>query len=274
VLRVSFPWVYATRIAQEKWLMGRRDTKERGGRQGTDIVAEPRKLSIAIDGPAGSGKSTAARRVAELLGYNYVDTGAMYRAVALLALAGGVPPDDAARVAELAATARLELRWAGGQTRVWLDGREVTEEIRSPEVARAASQVATIPAVRTVLVRKQREFAAAGGVVMEGRDIGSVVLPDAGLKIFLTASPEVRARRRFDELTQRGEPAAFEAVLEEVAERDRRDAGRTASPLLAAEDAVIVDSSAMEREEVARLIVLLAREKEKLHAAGSPAPAA
>jgi cytidylate kinase len=141
-------------------------------------------------------------------------------------------------------------------------------------VARAASQVATIPAVRTVLVRKQREFAAAGGVVMEGRDIGSVVLPDAGLKIFLTASPEVRARRRFDELTQRGEPAAFEAVLEEVAERDRRDAGRTASPLLAAEDAVIVDSSAMEREEVARLIVLLAREKEKLHAAGSPAPAA
>jgi cytidylate kinase len=274
MLRVSFPWVYATRIAQEKWLTGRRDTKERGGRQGTDIVAETRKLSIAIDGPAGSGKSTAARRVAELLGYNYVDTGAMYRAVALLALSGGVSPEDAARVAELAAAAPLELRWAEGHTRVWLDGREVTEEIRSPEVARAASRVATIPAVRAVLVRKQREFAASGGVVMEGRDIGSVVLPDAGLKIFLTASPEVRARRRFDELAQRGEPAAFEAVLAEVAERDRRDAGRAASPLLAAEDAVIVDSSAMEREEVARLIVLLAREKEKLPAAGSPTPVA
>jgi cytidylate kinase len=235
-------------------------------------VAETRKLTIAIDGPAGSGKSTAAQRVAELLGYDYLDTGAMYRAVALAALQAGVATGDAARVAEIASTARLKLHWEQGRSRVWLDGREVTEEIRRPEVAQAASRVATVPAVRAVLVRKQRELAAAGGVVMEGRDIGSVVLPAADLKIFLTASPEVRARRRFDELAERGAAASFESVLEEVVDRDRRDTVRKASPLLAAPDAVIVDSSAMEREEVARLIVLLAREEEKQPAAPAEPP--
>lgn len=237
-------------------------------------MAETSKLTIAIDGPAGSGKSTAAKRVAELLGYDYVDTGAMYRAVALAVLRAGFAPDDAEGVGSIARDARIELRWGDGRTRVWLDGHEVSEEIRRPEVAQAASLVSTIPGVRERLVARQRELGAAGGVVMEGRDVGSVVLPGADLKIFLTASPEVRARRRVDELAGRGETVDLGRMQAEVTERDRRDSERDASPLVAAEDAVIVDSTAMEREEVARLIVLLAREKEKRRAAGETSPAA
>jgi cytidylate kinase len=231
-----------------------------------------RKLTIAIDGPAGSGKSTAAKRVAQLLDYDYIDTGAMYRAVGLAALGAGVRLDEAARVEEIAREARIELRWADGRTRVWLDGREVSEEIRRAEAAQAASVVSTVPEVRAILVRRQKEFATDGGVVMEGRDIGTVVLPQADLKIFLTASSEVRARRRADELAGRGEPVDFERMREEVIERDRRDTERAASPLAAAPDAVIVDSTAMGPEEVARLIVLLAREKEKRHDGGNKTP--
>lgn len=230
------------------------------------------KLTIAIDGPAGSGKSTAAKRVAELLGYDYIDTGAMYRAVGLAVLRAGAAADDVEQVVALTRKARIELRWAEGRTRVRLDGAEVSEQIRRPEVAQAASLVSTIPAVRELLVARQRELGAAGGVVMEGRDIGSVVLPRADLKIFLTASPEVRARRRMDELAGRGETVPIERMTAEVAERDRRDTGRAASPLVAAGDAVIVDSTAMEREEVVRLIVLLAREKEKKRGSGKPLP--
>lgn len=226
------------------------------------------QLTVAIDGPAGSGKSTAARRVAELLGYAYLDTGAMYRAVALAALEAAVPLSDADRIAALASHSQIELRWSEGRTRVWLDGREISQAIRRPEVAQAASQVAVLAAVRAVLVRKQRELAASGGVVMEGRDIGSVVLPDADLKIFLTASREIRAQRRLQEHLERGEQVSLDGVMQEVAERDRRDIGREVSPLVAADDAVIVDSTAMDREEVARLIVLLARERESRALAG------
>jgi cytidylate kinase len=236
-------------------------------------TVEMRKLAIAIDGPAGSGKSTAAKRVAQLLGYDYIDTGAMYRAVGLAALGSGARLDDAARVERIAREARIELRWGDGRTRVWLDGREVSEEIRRPEVAQAASVVSTIAEVRTILVQRQKEFGAAGGVVMEGRDIGTVVLPQADLKIFLTASPEVRARRRADEMAGRGAPVDFEQMKEEVIERDRRDTERAASPLAAASDAVIVDSSAMQPEEVARLIVLLAREKEQRRDSKNETPA-
>ncbi|HEV2388489.1 MAG TPA: (d)CMP kinase [Candidatus Acidoferrales bacterium] len=218
-------------------------------------------FTIAIDGPAGSGKSTAARRVAELLGYQYIDTGAMYRAVALRALRAGTPLDDALRLAELVQTARVELRWTGGLTRVWLDGAEVTEEIRRPEVAQAASRVATVSAVRAALVPAQRSLGATGGVVMEGRDIGTVVFPNAELKVFLTASAEERARRRLKEHVQRGEAVTLESVREEVSQRDSRDAGRTDSPLKRAPDAVLIDSTAMEPEEVARVIAFLAREK-------------
>ncbi len=237
-------------------------------------MTETRKLMIAIDGPAGSGKSTAAKRVAELLGYDYIDTGAMYRAVGLAALEARARLDDAERVEEIAHEARIELHWSDGRTRVWLDGREVTDPIRRPEAAQAASVVSTIAGVRAILVRRQKEFAAAGGVVMEGRDIGTVVLPQADLKIFLTASAEIRARRRADEMAGRGEPVDFEQMKEEVIERDRRDTERAASPLAAASDAVIVDSTAMEVEEVARLIVLLATEKGKRRHAANRPPAA
>jgi CMP/dCMP kinase len=219
-----------------------------------------RKLVIAIDGPAGSGKSTAARRVAELLGYVYLDTGAMYRAVALKAMESGVPLEERARVIEVARAARIELRWAEEQLQVWLDGADVTARIRSAEMAQAASKVAPIPEVREVLVAAQRRMGEQGGVVMEGRDIGTVVFPNAELKIYLTASADVRAARRLGDLRQRGEPATLEEVLEEVRERDRRDRQREASPLALAPDAVLVDTTAMEPEEVARLIVLLARE--------------
>jgi len=221
-----------------------------------------RKLVIAIDGPVGSGKSTAARRVADLLGYVYVDTGAMYRAVALKALRRGVPLDDAAQLAILALGTRIDLRPEAAGQQVRLDGEDVTAAIRAAEVSQAASKVAVIPGVRQVLVEEQRRAGRDGGVVMEGRDIGSVVFPDAGLKIYLTASPEVRAQRRWLEHQQEGDRITLEKTLEEVRERDRRDRERSASPLVRAADAVLVDGSAMETEEVARLIALLAREKE------------
>ncbi len=219
-----------------------------------------KRLVIAIDGPAGSGKSTAARRVAELLDYVYLDTGAMYRAVALKAIESGVALDATDGVIETAQRARIELGWADGQLQVWLDGADVTARIRAAEMAEAASQVAQIPEVREVLVAAQRQMGEQGGVVMEGRDIGTVVFPNAELKIYLTASAEVRAARRLGDLRRRGEQATLTAVLEEARERDRRDSERGASPLALAPGAVLIDTTAMEPEEVARLIVLLARE--------------
>jgi CMP/dCMP kinase len=241
-------------------------------------AARERKLIIAIDGPVGSGKSTVARRIAELLGYVYIDSGAMYRSVALKALRGGVSLEDAVSLTSLAAHTRIDLRVdlgddlradlrdGGGAQQVLLDGEDVTAAIRKPEVASAASQVAVIPGVREVLVAEQRRAGDQGGVVMEGRDIGSVVFPDADLKIFLTASPEVRAERRWREHQQKGDAIDLPRTLEEVHERDRRDRERAASPLVEAEGAVVVDSTAMGPEEVARLVVMRARE----HAARSP----
>ncbi len=223
-----------------------------------------RKLIIAIDGPVASGKSTASRRVAELLGYTYLDSGAMYRGLALKALQRGVPPDSETALEALARETHIDLRpGKDGGLDVLLDGADVTAAIRSPEVSRAASQIAVVPEVRRVLVAEQRRAAQGGGAVMEGRDIGTVVFPDADLKIYLTASPKVRARRRWQEHQEKGEQIALERVVEEVRERDRRDQEREASPLVRAEDAVWVDSTAMEAEEVARLVVMLAREREK-----------
>jgi cytidylate kinase len=218
------------------------------------------RLIIAIDGPVGSGKSTVARRVAALLGYSYLDSGAMYRALAWKALEGGVPLDSPARLAALAQATRIDLAQEAGELRVRVDGSDVTEAIRSADVARAASHVAVVPGVRTVLVDQQRRAGQSGGVVMEGRDIGTVVFPDAHLKIFLDASVEVRAERRRREYLSKGQPVELAAMLEQVRERDRRDRERAASPLARARDAVLVDNSAMDAEETARLIVLLARE--------------
>ncbi|HLJ42434.1 MAG TPA: (d)CMP kinase [Candidatus Acidoferrales bacterium] len=220
-----------------------------------------RKLVIAIDGPVGSGKSTAARRVAELLGYTYIDTGAMYRAVALKALRRKISLDATDELVALAGASRIDLRARDGGQNVLLDGDDVTKEIRTPEVSQAASKIAVIEGVRRVLVAEQRRAGAKGGVVMEGRDIGSVVFPDAELKIFLTASDETRAQRRWREHQQKGDAIDLAKTLEEIRERDRRDAGREHSPLVRAEGAVLVDSTAMEAEEVARLIAMLAREQ-------------
>jgi CMP/dCMP kinase len=221
-----------------------------------------RKLFIAIDGPVGSGKSTLARRVAEMLGYVYIDTGAMYRAVALKALRHGVAIDagNAESLESLARETRIDLRAQSGKQQVLLDAKDVTDAIRTPDVAQAASKIAVIPGVRHVLVAEQRRAGEQGGVVMEGRDIGSIVFPDAELKIFLTASPEVRAERRWREHQQKGDAIDLARTLEEIRERDRRDQERASSPLVRAADAVVVDSTAMEPEEVARLVVMLARE--------------
>jgi CMP/dCMP kinase len=222
-----------------------------------------RKPIIAIDGPVGSGKSTLARRVAEMTGYVYIDTGAMYRALALKVLRRGaaISLENAGPLEALACETRIDLRARDGGQRVFLDGEDVTGAIRTPQVAQAASKVAVISGVRRVLVAEQRRAGQQGGVVMEGRDIGSVVFPDAELKIFLTASPEVRAERRWREHRQRGEKIELARTLEEIRERDRRDQERHSSPLVRAADAVVVDSTAMAAEEVARLVVMLAREQ-------------
>ena len=234
------------------------------------------KLTIAIDGPAGSGKSSVALRVAALLGYSYLDSGAMYRALALKVLGRKVALEDQARIEALAKETHIELKpptpdleVAGAKNRVFLDGKEVTREIRTAAVAQAASQLATIAAVRRVLVAEQQRAGAGGSVVMEGRDIGTVVFPNAELKIFLDASPEVRAERRWKEHQEKGDRITVAEVFDEVIERDKRDRERKVSPLVRAADAVLVDNSAMGIEETARLIVLLAHERQKGAAASA-----
>jgi len=225
-------------------------------------------LTIAIDGPAGSGKSTVARRGAALLGYLYLDSGAMDRAVALKALERNIALEDEAALESLARETHIELKAptaeqeaAGLKNRVFLDGREVTREIRTAEVAQAASRLATVAGVREVLVAEQQRAGQGGGVVMEGRDIGTVVFPQAELKIFLDASPETRAERRWKEHQEKGDEIALLEVLAEVRERDKRDRERTVSPLVKARDAVLVDNTAMGIAETARLIVFLAEER-------------
>jgi cytidylate kinase len=215
---------------------------------------------IAIDGPVGSGKSTLARRVAELMGYIYIDTGAMYRALALKALRRGLSLDADAELESLAQATRIDLQASEGTQRILLDGEDVSTAIRTPEVSQAASKIAVNAGVRHVLVAEQRRAGIAGGVVMEGRDIGSVVFPEAELKIFLTASPEIRAERRWREQQQKGDQIDLQRTLEEIRERDKRDVGRATSPLVRAADAVFVDSTAMEPEEVAKLVVMLAND--------------
>ena len=219
------------------------------------------KLIIAIDGPVGSGKTTVARRVADLLGYTYLDSGAMYRGLAWKALRDGMPLDSPPHLETLARSTRIDLVRAGNALHVLVDGEDVTERIRSASVAQAASHVAVVPGVRTPLVAQQRRMGESGGVVMEGRDIGTVVFPHADLKIFLDASVEVRADRRRQEHLAKGEVFEPTRMLEEVRQRDRRDRERMISPLVRAADAVLVDNTAMDAEETARLIALLARDR-------------
>lgn len=202
-----------------------------------------------------------------MMGYIYIDTGAMYRAMALKAQRRGISFDALDAMTALASETRIDLRASEPTQQVFLDGEDVTAVIRTPEVAQAASKVAVVPEVRRVLVAEQRRAGESGGVVMEGRDIGSVVFPDAHLKIFLTASPEIRAERRWREHQQKGDAIDLARTLVEIHERDRRDREREISPLIRAADAVVVDSTAMEPEEVARLVVMLAtnRATERTH---------
>ncbi len=223
------------------------------------MTAQP--LLIAIDGPAGAGKSATARELAQSIGLPYLDTGAMYRAVALLAVRRRVrtPLDPAGEgtLVELASRLRLSFVGEARRQRVLLEGEDVTEALRTPEVSEMASVVSAVPGVRREMVRRQREIASRTGGVVEGRDIGTVVFPEARVKIFLTASPEIRARRRYDELVRRGVAVRWEDVLEEQRVRDHRDSTRADSPLRPAPDAVVVDTSGLDLAQVVEKIVLL-----------------
>jgi CMP/dCMP kinase len=214
-------------------------------------------LVIVLDGPAGSGKSTVARRVAQALGITLLDTGAIYRTLALAARRSRVSWQDGDALAELACRLRLEFRLEGERNRVLLDGEEVTDSIRTPEMSQGASQVSALPQVRQALLGLQRSFAARGSLVAEGRDLGTVVFPEAALKVFLSADPEQRARRRMLELAQAGRAVPLDEVRREQDLRDAADSGRAVAPLRAAADAHTVDTSRLTVEEVVQTVLEL-----------------
>jgi CMP/dCMP kinase len=220
-----------------------------------------RKLTIAIDGPAGAGKSTIASRLARKLGYVNLESGAMYRALALKAIERDASFDDQAALLKLAENLRIQLEPTIGGNRTLLDGRDVSARIRERDVSEAASRVSVHPKVREWMVARQREMGAGGGVVMEGRDIGTQVFPDADLKIFLDADPVVREQRRMEQQKIKGDVAA--SVAAELRERDRRDRTRTASPLVAAEDAVVINSTTLSEDEVLERVEELVGQKQK-----------
>lgn len=214
-----------------------------------------RKPIIAIDGPAGSGKSTVARIVAERLGFTYIDTGAMYRAVAVKAAEAGIPLEDPARITQLADRLTIYFRKSDDKQHIFVDGDDVTLAIRTPEATKLSSPVSAIPGVRHRLVELQRQMGADGGVVMEGRDIGTYVFPNAEIKIFMVASREERARRRCKDLINAGMRCHPETVARDIRERDERDSTRAMAPLKQAEDAVLIDTDGMSIEEVVDAVV-------------------
>ena len=219
-------------------------------------------VSIAIDGPSGAGKSTLARSAAAELGYLYVDTGAIYRTIGYYAHANHIDPKDEQAVASALPQVRVELTYGDdGLQHMLLNGQDVTKEIRLPEISLCASAVSAHPGVRAFLLEMQRELARENSVIMDGRDIGTVVLPDADVKIFLTASPEARARRRMLELEQRGTPEPYEKILKEIEQRDWDDTHRAAAPLRQAEDAVLLDTTELNFEESREALLKLIRER-------------
>lgn len=218
-------------------------------------------FAIAIDGPAGAGKSSVARAVARTLNATYLDTGAMYRAVGLYMMKNGVPLDMPALIAAHADDAHVDVRYENGVQHIDLNGEDVSDAIRENAVSAAASAVSAVPRVRELMVARQREIAAKTDVVMDGRDIGTRVLPAAPLKIFLTARAEVRAQRRYLELEGRGEKVDLDTLLAEIKQRDYNDAHRAVSPMVPAADAILLDSSDMTEAEVTARVVALARER-------------
>lgn len=218
--------------------------------------------AVAIDGPSGAGKSTLARKVAEKLHFVYVDTGAIYRSIGWYALKKDVAPEDGEAVAALLNALKIEIYYGeDGLQHMLVNSEDVTAAIRRPEVSAAASKVAAIPAVRTFLLEMQRALAREHNVIMDGRDIGTVVLPDADCKIFLTASAEVRAERRCKELAERGTPQDYDSVLKDMLRRDELDCSRAVAPLKQAEDAVLLDTSEMDFDESAAALLHLIEEK-------------
>ena len=220
------------------------------------------KKSVAIDGPSGAGKSTIARRVSEEFGFIYVGTGAIYRTVGLAAALRKLDPKDKAAVVAMLPEISIRLAYGeDGLQHMYLDGEDVTSRIRTPEISLYASGVSAHPEVRAYLMEMQRSLARENDVVMDGRDIGTVVLPDAGLKIFLTASPEARARRRYSELVAKGQDVQYEDVLRDLKLRDENDSTRAAAPLKAAEDALLLDTTEMDFEESCRAVAEMIRER-------------
>jgi len=213
------------------------------------------KLTIAIDGPSGAGKSSLGKELARVLGYQYVDSGAVYRTVGSLAVDGNIPLEDSAAIATLASQSSIQLKGDPDHPRVLVNGDDVTDRIRQPDASHAASVVAAIPAVREVVVHKLREMSESGGVVMDGRDIGTKVFPNAELKLFLDASNEVRARRRWEEEKLRGRVVTLEQTLGEIDERDRRDRERSATPLVKAPDAIALDTSNQSLQQVVSTVL-------------------
>ena len=218
-------------------------------------------LNVAIDGPGGAGKSTVAKAAAKELELIYVDTGALYRAVGLNALRHELDTTDEAAIKELLNDTKVDLKYVDGVQHVFLNGEDVSDKIRTPEASMAASNVSAIGVVRQFLFELQREIARNNNCVMDGRDIGTVVLPDAQVKIFLTASPEVRAKRRYIELREKGSDESYEKVLEELKQRDYNDSHREIAPLKPAEDSVIVDTSEFKLEDSIATVVNLIKEK-------------
>ena len=218
--------------------------------------------AIAIDGPAGAGKSTLARQLAAALGFRYVDTGAIYRTVAYHMALMGIGPKDTDGVTRLLDDVNLDIRYdEAGVQHMILNGADVTDEIRTPEIAYYASRVSAVPEVREFLLNTQRDMAKNGNILMDGRDIGTVILPDAPVKIFLTASAESRAERRYKELAEKGQQVTMESVLHDINERDRQDMNRAIAPLRQAEDAVLLDTSALTLEESIASVLRIIREK-------------